>query len=226
MIIRASDISFHLLSCLSTRIFRTADHLRVVNGLLLYIALLLSIGSDKHTTRLLERLGHVPRIMDVGVRHILELRAPLSYVFPVRIKVPRLLQSIEHQNTTRSYTARDIPATIIRCHVMINKCLLKMVRTVPPILPQILRQVATDDHPATIRHESGGIHFAHQRIDKWQSRLASLPSGDYFLICLPIVIRPVVDAVFEEAFGAESHEPEFKEISPEELVDEDAGRVI
>ena len=96
----------------------------------------------------------------------------------------------------------------------------------PPVLLQVHREVASDDHTPTIGHKSSLIHVSHQGIDKWHSSLSITPSVYDIQVSLPIVVVSIVDAITREHLVAILHTPVALEVSPEELINEDCSRLV
>lgn len=176
-----------------------------------------------HLHFLLESSWHVPRIVDVVIGNVLQFRAPCADILALRIEFLRLCQGVEHKYPTRADAGGASPSSIVRLDVVIEEILLKVVRSEPPVLLQVHREVARDDHTASIRHEASLIQVTNESIDKRHACRASLPSIDRLRSRLPIVIGPVVDSVAGEDLVTVIHTPELIEISPEELIDENTS---
>ena len=104
---------------------------------------------------------------------------------------------------------------------MIDEHLLKVVGAEPPILLQILCQVACYDHTSTIRHESSFVHFSHKSVYNRHSRHAPSPPINDGHISLPIVVSAIVDAIAVKDFLAILHTPVPLVIAPKELINKD-----
>lgn len=104
---------------------------------------------------------------------------------------------------------------------MIDEHLLKVVGAEPPILLQILCQVACYDHSSPIRHETSFVHFSHKSVYNRHSRHASSPPINDGHISLPIVVSAIVDAIAVKDFLAILHTPVPLVIAPKELINKD-----
>jgi len=106
---------------------------------------------------------------------------------------------------------------------MIDQFLLKVMSSISPVLFQVHRQVARDELPRSVGHEACDVHFSHGGVDDGHASLAVFPSLDELLVGLPVVKSSIINTVSAEALVAVPHEPEFIEITPEELRDEVGG---
>lgn len=105
---------------------------------------------------------------------------------------------------------------------MVDQLLLEPVSTPPPILLQVLSEVAGNDHAAAIRHETCLIHISHQCVNQRHACRAFAPPLDNICVRLPIVVLTVVDAILTEHLVSVVHAPESIEITPKELVNENS----
>ena len=58
------------------------------------------LSSNLNIVLLSQRLGHIPGIVHVFIGHIFQLRAPLSDVLSIGIKLLRLQECVEHKDAT------------------------------------------------------------------------------------------------------------------------------
>ena len=109
---------------------------------------------------------------------------------------------------------------------MVNKLLFKPVSAVSPVLLQVLGQEARHNHAATIRHKASSVHVPHESVDDWVTSGALLPSRDNIMVSFPRVVLSVVNSVFTENFVSVVHAPASLEVTPEQLVKINGGRLI
>ena len=100
---------------------------------------------------------------------------------------------------------------------MVDEYMLKVVCAEPPILLQVHRQVAGYDLSSTIRHPTSLIHFSHESVYYGHACHPSLPSLDDCHVSLPIVMRPIVDAIALKDGITLVHGPKLVIVTPEKL---------
>ena len=100
---------------------------------------------------------------------------------------------------------------------MVDEYMLKVVSAKPPILLQVHGQVTSYDLSSPIRQEPSFIHFSHEGVYYGHACHPSLPSLYDSHVCLPVVIRPIVDPIALEDGVALVHGPKLVIVTPEKL---------
>ena len=167
---------------------------------------------------LLQTLGHVPRIVHIGIRHVFKLRNPLANIFTVGVKFLGLQKSVENENSTWASARREIPASIVGTHVMINQLFFEMVSSVAPIHSQILSEEARSDHSTPIWHKPCRVHMSLQSVNYWYTCSSVSPSLNPRFVGFPLVVFAIIDSISAEYLISVMHAPPSVEVTPEELV--------
>ena len=109
---------------------------------------------------------------------------------------------------------------------MVKKHLLEVGGSVPPVLSDVHGEVAGHHHASSVGHEASVVELSHQGIDDGHTCGAIPPSLHDLHVCLPVIVLPVVDAVWTEDLVSIVETPVPLEVSPEELIDVDCGRLV
>lgn len=103
---------------------------------------------------------------------------------------------------------------------MVDEKLLEVVGSISPILLQVLRKIARDDHAATVSHVTRGFQLSHKCINEWHTGLTFPPPLDRLLVSLPSEVLAFVYTVFVQNPVAILHTPECIILFHSELIDE------
>ena len=156
--------------------------------------------------------------MDIVNRDWSQLRNPRLYIVAKLIVVVRLFHWIEDKHSARAYSTWESPPSIIGVNVVVYQSFFEVMSSISPVLLQVLREIASHDHAASVRHKACSVHIPHKRVYKGHSSFAFFPSLVDFRILLPIIISAFVDPILTEHLIAIVHTPISIVVSPEQLI--------
>ena len=101
---------------------------------------------------------------------------------------------------------------------MIDECLLEMVRTEPPVLFQVLPEIASNNHSTAVAHIASCLQLSHQRIDEGHTSGSVFPALYCLTLCSPVKVLPIVDTILVQKVSSVIHAPEGVVFSHQDLV--------
>jgi len=150
-------LALHLFRSLRRRILRAADRCWVeIDWIVSRL-----VSSDLNLKLLFQSRRHVPGVMNVLSWHFLKLRAPHLDILSLWVEFLRLCKRVENEDSSWANSRGSTPAAVVWLNVVINQLLLKPMSSMSPILFQVHRKVAGNNHSATVGHEASQIHFTH-----------------------------------------------------------------